>query len=166
MKATDLLRFQMNATKAMTSGLLTDMQDAPLQQPTVNGGNHPTWVAGHLIYSESNLVHHMLAGDTNPLIEWKSLFGGGSEPTDDAGKYPPLQELLAKWNEVREHTLSVLDSLTEEDLDKPAASPPPGREEFFGTYGKVLSMTVTHAMMHYGQIADARRAAGRAKLMV
>ena len=165
MKATELLRFQMQSTKASIGALLADMQDAPLTQPTINGGNHPTWIAGHLAYSESNLVHHMLGGETNPLIEWKSLFGGGSQPTTDAAQYPPLADLLAKWDEVREHTLAVLDSLTDEDLDKPAPNFPPGREEFYGTFGKVLSMTATHPLMHYGQVADARRAAGREKLM-
>lgn len=165
MQATELLRFQMEMTKQMTAGLLADMLDAPMTSPTPNGGNHPTWVAGHLVYSESNLVHHMLSGETNPLIEWKAIVGAGSQPTADADSYPPLGELLAKWDEVREHTLQVFDSLTDADLDKPAASPPEGREEVFGTFGKIFSMVALHPLMHRGQVSDARRAAGREKLM-
>ena len=165
MTAKELLLHQLNASKSMVSGLLADMQDAPLTFPTSNGGNHPTWIAGHLVYSESNLIHHMLHGETNPLIDWKPLFGSGSQPSDEPGLYPPLAELLSQWDKVREHTLQVLESLTDDDLARPAASPPPGREEFFGTFGKVFSMVATHPLMHFGQVADARRSAGREKLM-
>jgi len=165
MKATDLIRFQIHASKEMTSGLLADMLDAPMTFPTAQGGNHPTWVAGHLAYSESNLIRHVLLGETNPLIEWKSIFGGGSEPTANADDYPALGDLLAKWDEVRTHTLQVLDSLSDADLDKPSASPPEGREEFFGTFGKVFTIISLHSMMHRGQVADSRRVAGRDRLM-
>lgn len=165
MKATDLIRDQIETCKRMTVGLLADMLDAPLTFPTPHGGNHPTWVAGHLVYAESNLIRHVLYGETNPLLEWKALFGGGSEPTDDAGKYPPLGDLLGKWDEVRTHTLQVLSKLTDVDLDKPSASPPQGREDFFGTFGKVFSVVAMHPMMHRGQVADARRALGRERLM-
>lgn len=165
MKTIDLLRFQIAMSKNITTVLLADMLDAPMTFPTSKGGNHPTWVAGHLAYSESNLIHHMLLGKTNPLIDWKPLFGAGSQPTADAKSYPPLGDLLVQWNEVRDHTLQVLDSFSDEDLDKASASPPEGREEFFGTYGKVLSMVGLHPLMHRGQVSDARRAAGREKLM-
>jgi len=165
MNATDLIRFQIHVSKEMTAGLLANMLDAPMTFPTAQGGNHPTWVAGHLGYSESNLIHHVLFGETNPLIEWKSIFGGGSEPTAKADDYPPLSDLLAKWDEVRAHTLQVLDSLSDADLDKPSASPPEGREEFLGTFGKVFSIVSLHSMMHRGQVADARRAMGRERLM-
>jgi len=166
MKATDLLRFQLEASKNLTAGLLADMQDAPLTQPTPNGGNHPMWVAGHLAYSEANLTNFILTGITNPLLEWKKIFGAGSEPTTNASDYPPFQDVLAKWDEVRANTLSILETLSDEDLEKPSANPPAGREAFFGTYGKVFSVVSLHAMMHRGQVADARRAASRPVLAV
>ncbi len=165
MSTVDLLRWQIQLSKQMTQSLLADMQDAPLAFPTQNGGNHPTWIAGHLVYAEANLIQHMLEGNDNPLLDWKPMFGAGSEPTDDSASYPPLSDLLAKWDEVREHTLKFLDSLTDADLDKPSRNPPPGREEFFGTFGKVLTMVAHHPLMHRGQVADARRAAGRERLM-
>ena len=160
-----LLRHQIEMSKKMTSGLLADMHDAPMTFPTPNGGNHPTWVAGHLAYAEGSLVQHMMLGEANPLIEWQSLFGIGSQPTADAADYPPLTELLAKWDEMREYTLKVLDSLTEADLEKPSANVPEGREENFGTYGKILTMVAFHPLLHRGQVSDARRAAGRDALM-
>jgi len=165
MNAIEVLRYQFELSKKATADLLADMQDAPLAAPTSKGGNHPVWVAGHLVYSEANLINHILLGDTNPLIEWKELFGGGSEPTSNASDYPSLDTLLAKWDDVRVQTMKVLDSLSDEDLDKPAAEPPPGREAFFGTCGQVLCIAALHPMMHRGQVADSRRAAGREALM-
>jgi hypothetical protein len=165
MQTVDLLRFQIQLTKDMTTPLLADMLDAPMEFPTPNGGNHPTWVAGHLTYSESNLIHHVLIGDTNPLIAWKAIFGAGSQPTAAAAHYPPLSDLLAQWDEVRAHTMRVLDTLSDDDLDKASVSPPAGREAVFGTYGKVFSMVGLHPLMHRGQVSDARRAKGRKHLM-
>ena len=165
MKATDLLRTQMTMSKDVTAGLLSSMSDAPLTFPTPQGGNHPTWVAGHLVYAEANLINHMLLGNTNPLLSWKDLFRGGSEPVATENTYPALAELLAKWDEIRIQTLQLLDSLSDEDLDKSSLKPPPGREEIFGTYGKVFSMVVMHPLMHRGQVADARLAAGPDVLM-
>ena len=165
MKAIELLRTQIESTKDMTAHLLADMQDAPLTFPTPHGGNHPAWIAGHLAYAEANLIHHMLQGEPNPLLDWKPRFGAGTEPTDGEEAYPPLSDLLAKWDQVRTHTLEFLDTLTDEDLDRASLHPPPGREAFFGTFGKVLSMVALHPLMHRGQVADARRAAGRQRLM-
>jgi len=165
MKATDLIRFQLEMSKNLTASLLADMQDAPLTAPTPNGGNHPLWVAGHLAYSEAGLTNGAMFGKDHPLADWKEMFSGGSQPQYDATDYPTLTEILAKWDEVRTNTLKILDSLSDEDLDKPAANPPAGREEAFGTYGKILSIVAMHALMHRGQVADARRAVGREMLM-
>ena len=165
MKTLELIRYQLEMSKNLTAGLLADMADAPMTFPTPNGGNHPTWVAGHLAYAEGSLIQHMMLGEANPLIEWQSLFGIGSQPTADAADYPPLGDLLAKWDEMRVNTLKVLDSLSEADLEKPSANVPEGREQTFGTYGKILTMVAFHPLLHRGQVADARRAAGRDKLM-
>ncbi len=165
MKATELLRFQLTLSHDMTAALLADLQDAPLTSPTPNSGNHPWWVAGHLVYSEANLTSQILLGTPNPLAEWKGIFSGGTQPSDDGAGYPPYADILAKWDEVRANTLAIFDSLSDDDLDKPSANSPEGREAFFGTYGKVFSIITLHPVMHRGQLADARRALGRHKLM-
>lgn len=165
MKLRELLRYQIEISKQLTVGLLADMQDAPLTAPTPNGGNHPLWITGHLTYSEANLVHHIMLGETNPLLDWKDLFGRGSEPSTDESIYPSMEEVLTKWEEVRQHTLQILDGLSEEDFEKPSANPPAGREALFDTYAKVITLVGQHPLLHRGQVADARRAAGRVPLM-
>lgn len=165
MKATELLRDQMETSKMMTAGLLADMQDAPLTAPTSQGGNHPLWIAGHLVYSEARLTNELMFDKSGPFTEWSDTFGRGTQPSYEAGAYSvTIPEILVKWDEVRANTIAVLDSLTDEDLDKPCAKCPPGREAVFGTFGKAMSMVALHPLHHRGQVADARRSLERMPL--
>ena len=161
MKTTDYIKMSLETSKSFTLGLIDDMRDAPLTQPTVKGGNHPLWILGHLVYSEASIVHHHILGNENPLAEWKEIFGGGSTPIAEADPYPALDELMQKYEEVRAETLRVLDEFSDEDLDQPSHNCPPDREAFFGTVGKCFMMASLHPALHYGQVADARRTLGR-----
>jgi len=165
MKTIDYIRIGLDTSKALTLGLLDDMKDAPLTPPTVNGGNHPLWILGHLTYSESNIVNHMILGNENPLVKWKETFGQGGDPATEASQYPLWDEVRQKFNEVRKQTLQVLAGMTEEDLDLPSKNCPPGREAFLGTIGQCFLVLTLHPAMHRGQVADSRRALGRAPLM-
>ena len=165
MKATDLLKLQMENTKLMTVPLLEDLTDAPLATPTAEGGNHALWIAGHIVYAEAGLTSHMAFGTPNPLEQWKEVFGRGSEPVQDVAHYPvSIPAIVAKWDEVRANSLAKLEELGEDDLDKESANCAPGREAFFGTIGRVFTATAMHPHMHRGQLADIRRALGRPPL--
>jgi hypothetical protein len=164
MKTTDYIRTSIEASKMFTLSLLDDMKDAPLTQPTSEGGNHPLWILGHLTYSESNIISHIIQGNENPLIGWKEMFGSGREPTTDAAQYLPWDEVRTKFDEVREKTMSFLDGRTDADLENPSKNCPPGREQMMGTIGSCFVVVALHPTMHYGQVADARRMAGRDRL--
>lgn len=164
MKTTDYIRTSLETSKIFALSLLDDMKDAPLTQPTSKGGNHPLWILGHLTYSESNIINHIIQGNENPLIGWKEMFGSGREPTTDAAQYLPWDEVRTKFEAVREETLSFLDGLTDADLEKPSINCPPGREQLMGTIGGCFVMLSLHPTLHYGQVADARRMAGRERL--
>jgi hypothetical protein len=164
MKAVDFVRASLEMSKGWIMGLIADMQSAPLTAPTPRGGNHPLWVIGHLTYSEGNLVSGMIEGKPNPHSQWKALFDQGSEPMADASKYPSMEELIAKFEETRNHTLRLLETMTDADLDKPSHAPEE-LKDFFGTVGKCLAAIPIHFAFHGGEVADARRAAGRKPLM-
>jgi DinB superfamily len=164
MKTTDFIKMSIETSAALTLGLIDDMKDAPLTQPTSKGGNHPLWVLGHLAYSEANIVSHIIEGNENPLIEWKDMFGGGSEPVAEADRYLPWDDVRRKFDEVRAHTLSVLDGLTSADLSQPSKNCPPGREEIMGTVGGCFLVIGLHPVMHRGQVADSRLMLGRKPL--
>jgi len=161
MKTTECIKMALETSKSFTLGLIDDMRDAPLTQPTANGGNHPLWILGHLVYSEANIVNNLILGNENPLLEWKEIFAGGSEPVAEADRYPAMDELMQKYEEIRAQTLRVLDSFSDDDLDQPSKNCPPDREALFGTIGKCFVMASLHPALHYGQVADARRTLGR-----
>jgi len=83
-----------------------------------------------------------------------------SNTTGDVSHYPPFAQVLAKCREMREWTVTLLDTLSEDGLDKTSASAPKGYEETFGTYRLCLQYVADHWYMHRGQLADARRATG------
>ncbi len=163
MNTIDFIKHSLESSKGWAMGLIADMKDAPLAQPTPNGGNHPTWVLGHLCRGESDLLDGFILGQPNRFPELESQFAMGSTPTSD-GDYPSIDELMGKFEQVRAASLAHLDTLSEEDLDQPSHAP----EEFgpfFGTVGACYAAMSTHVAFHAGQVADARRAGGRGPLM-
>jgi hypothetical protein len=164
MQSKDLIRINLELSAKAVLPLIEDMSDAPLTAPTPNGGNHPLWVLGHLTYSEGSLIDGMMLGKTNPLPDWKDLFGMGAEPVYEEDVYPAMGEMLDRFHTLRASTLKTLDGLSEDDLDQPSAKCPEDRRDVFGTYRHCLAMAANHWFMHRGQVADARRAAGRPPL--
>ena len=65
-------------------GLIGDMRDAPLTQPTSEGGNLPVWVLGHVTRAESDLLDVLILGKANRFSEVERMFAMKAEPTDDA----------------------------------------------------------------------------------
>lgn len=142
-----------------------EMREHCVVFPTVNGGGHTLWVLGHLAYIEALVIRGFMLAKPNPLAEWEDLFDG-TNTTGDLSQYPPFDQVLAKCREMREWTITILDSLSEADLDKVSANVPEGYEDTFGTYRLCLQYVADHWYMHRGQLADARRAAGLERMWV
>jgi uncharacterized damage-inducible protein DinB len=113
---------------------------------------------------EGQVIQTIMLGKPNPVAHWNELFGMKSEPTADASRYPPLEEIREKFLELRAETMKTLDTLSDEDLDQPSKGCPPEMKEFLGTYAPCFLVLIFNTMTHRGQVADARRAAGRKPL--
>ncbi len=159
MKAIDVIRTALASSEQFTLQLIEDMRDAPLTQPTSTGGNHPLWVLGHLAVVEGSL-QEIIGGKPNPVADWQGMFGFGTEPTTNADDYPSFDEVLATYKRLRADNLKLLDALGEAGLDEPVQAPP-GLEELFQNAGQAFLVIALHQMNHRGQVADARRVAGR-----
>jgi uncharacterized damage-inducible protein DinB len=160
MKAIDLIRAAMQRCERATMQLIEDMRDAPLTQPTPRGGNHPLWVLGHLTFIEAGLPR-ILFGEPHPLERWAPIFAPGIEPSMDPSAYPPFDEVLKAYHTARARNLQILEQLGDAGLDQPTKSPPAGLEQAMRTAGETFLLMAMHQMNHRGQVADARRAAGR-----
>jgi hypothetical protein len=152
MKAIDVVRGALDMSDQLASTMLEDVRDTPLTQPTPRGGNHPLWVIGHLAHTEG-LLHHLLSGEPNPVEDWTTLFAGGTEPSTEAARYPAFDDVLAKYRQLRAANMKRLDGMDDAALGRP--------ERTFGTVGQAYTAIAMHQMLHLGEVADARRAAGR-----
>jgi hypothetical protein len=144
---------------------IEDMRPHAFLFPTPRGGAHTMWVLGHLAYIERLVVDTLMRAEPNPLAAWEALFDGddvSGEPT----LYPAFDETLAACRGARETTLALVATLSETDLDRPAARTPAGFEDMFGTWRDCLQYAADHWYMHRGQLADARRAAGIGRMWV
>lgn len=150
---------------ASTLPLILDMRDAPMTFPTINGGNHPLWILGHLAYSAEELCFEVMRGQENPLAGWKELFGYGSTPTSDSSRYPDFDDVLAECTRIHDRIGDELLEIDEEGLDRVSKGCPESYADRFGTYGVCYMAAANHWLMHRGQIADCRRAAGRKPLI-
>jgi hypothetical protein len=159
MQTLDLIRDNLKKSTNRVLVRVEEMQEHCFVFPTPKGGGHTIWVLGHLAYIEALIIRGFMLGETNPLADWEDLFDG-ADMSGDIDRFPPFDEVLAKCREIRAWTLALLDSLSEDDLDKVSAKTPKGYEDTFGTYRLCLQFAADHWYMHRGQLADARRAAG------
>jgi hypothetical protein len=166
MKSSELIRWALTMTGQATEAIVRDMKDAPMTQPTSSGGNHPVWVLGHLSLIEGYVPGVIFgdAGKANPVAKWEPLFASGSQPTAEPSRYPSFDEVLGAFRESRAESLRILEEVGETGLDRAPKAIPPGFENEMKTVGQTLLLMALHNMVHYGQVADARRAAGRAPL--
>jgi hypothetical protein len=165
MQSIDLIRDNLKKSANRVLARVEDMREHCVVFPTPQGGGHTLWVLGHLAYIEALVIRGFMLAEPNPLAEWEELFDG-ADMTGDVGEYPPFDQVLAKCREMRESTVALLDSFTEDDLDRASANAPEGYEDTFGNYRLCLQFVADHWYMHRGQLADARRAAGLERMWV
>jgi len=165
MHSIDLLRDNLQKSAARVLTRVEEMREHATVFPTSNGGCHTLWVLGHLAYIEALVIRSFMLGERNPLGHWQPVFDS-DDVSGDASVYPPFDEVLATCRGMRASTLTLLDSLSEEDLDKPGTGVPAGYEDTFGTWRLCLQYVSDHWYMHRGHLADARRAARLKRMWV
>lgn len=163
MQTKEAILFALKLADRTVLSVIDEMSDAPTTFPTPNGGCHPLWVLGHLALVEGS-IPAVLFDEPNPVADWQPLFGKASQPVNDRTAYPPFAEVRAKYVQLRESNLKLLQSLSEADLDKATKAPPKGLEHEFDTYGRSFLTLALHQILHRANVTDARRAAGRTVL--
>ena len=159
MQSIDLIKDNLQKSRGRVLARVEQMREHCVVFPTPNGGCHTLWVLGHLAYIEALVVQVFMLSEPNPLEDWEKLFDG-DQVDGNVSKFPPFDRVLAKCREMRERTLTLIDSCCEADLDNISANAPKNFEDSFGTYRLCLQFVFDHCYMHRGQLADARRAAG------
>ena len=81
------------------------------------GGPHALWIAGHLAYVEAGSLARY-TGAESALASWQDAFGNGSETFDDAARYPPAADVLARLRDARAQYRQYVAGLSAADLDR------------------------------------------------
>src|SRR5689334_13458756 len=120
MLSIDLIRDNLNKSAARVLTRVEEMEQHGVVFPTPRGGCHTLWVLGHLAYIEGLVVRGFMLGEPNPLADWQELFDGAAV-SGDVRDYPPFDQVLATCREMHQSTVRLLESLSEDDLDKASA---------------------------------------------
>jgi uncharacterized damage-inducible protein DinB len=160
MKDAERIKWLLASGRDWLLKLIEDFSDKEmLAQPTAGRGNHALWVLGHLAWTDGGILYgYVKKGQANPLNDWSGLFGMGSQPVADAGKYPAKAEILARWDKIRQEVNDTLGGLSDEDLARPTGAD----LEMFKTVGNSLAALAIHQAFHTGQVSAVRRTLGKA----
>lgn len=162
MNARQALKESMNTPTFLVKSYLEDLSDEELLIRPVEKANHIAWQLGHLISSEHNMVEMVCPGSMPPLPDgFAEKYTKETSAVDDAAAFHSKAEYLKLMDEQRAGTLAALDTLSDEDLDKPS---PEKLQPIAANVGGVFAMQPTHWTMHAGQWAVTRRKLGRPPL--
>ena len=159
MQSIDLIRDSLTKSKDRVLARIEDMREHCTVFPTpeeaaTRYGYSGIWLTSRLWSSADSCWAKRIR-----WLTWAEVFDG-ADVSGDIRRYPPFDQVLATCREVRDSTMVLVNSLSEDDLDQSSANAPAGFEDTFGTYRLCLQYMADHWYMHRGHLADARRAAG------
>ncbi len=171
----ELLTLTMGRTLGLAKGLLggIDAKDFA-RQPVGKDGqrvdtNHPAFVYGHLALYPARVLG-MLGMDASDIAcpaSYDALFAAGVQCEDDPSgtKYPPMNELVAKFDAAYARLVEAVKGVDDAALSAPIQGNDRYRE-VFGTVGGAASfMMHDHLMFHLGQVSAWRRMMGLGSVM-
>jgi hypothetical protein len=158
MSLKERLKRQLIAARQSSEGLLADFKTPEQWVKQVHDGcNHALWFAGHMGISDNFFISVVAPDQALKQSGMETSFGMGSQPTNRITDYPAVASVLGFMRERREKLLSVLESMTDDDLARPT---PAGTPDFLSDVASVFEMAVWHEGMHSGQLSVTRRALG------
>lgn len=156
-RAIDAARFAASMADQMEKDWPADQHCA---QP---GGcdNHLVWTYGHLA-----ATYGWLAGQVGVKVElpetYSALFGYGSKPESDAGKYPKLADVKAKCAAARKTFFDAASKMTAAQLREEMSA---DLQSFAKDKLAIIERCAWHDGWHSGQLSSLRRALGLAGVM-
>jgi hypothetical protein len=157
MNAKDAILSVYNSSATILEKYLGDLSDADLLVRPGPGQNHIAWQLGHLIVSERYMLESIKPGSSPELPAGFAEAHGRDEAStasDDPARFATKAAYLDLMKAQREASKTVLDVLSESDLDAPSSEPLRNR---FPTVGSVMLLIGTHGIMHSGQFVTVRR---------
>jgi len=157
---------QIRTARLYTKDLLSHIAESDWFREPAEGVTHVAWQVGHLPVAQYSLTLKRIRGEKpgdDELLpaDFRKLFGKGSVPEADPGKYPSIADIRQVLDRVHQQALDELSALPESVLDEPSIDPP---HPMFNTKLGALNWCAQHEFIHAGQIALLRRLFGAAPL--
>lgn len=155
---------QIRSARAYTLEMLADLQPQDwFAMP--DGVTHIAWQIGHLAMAQYRLCLDRIRGERESdgrliSLAMLTIFGKGSTPHADSGKYPPITEIREALQRVYAASIEECSRIEDAELDRPPLKP----HRLFDTKLGSLLWCTRHEMVHAGQIALLRRMIGRKPL--
>jgi hypothetical protein len=111
--------------------------------------NAMIWVAGHIVWARSRVLHFLGAEWSTP---WLAMFGRGSKP-GDASEYPTPEEIVLAWKDVKAALNASLEEVSADALSAPGPERVPSYD---GKLSGLVSFMAWHEGYHVGQAAYLR----------
>jgi DinB family protein len=135
-----------------------DLQDQHRAHEPIPGAKTAGWLLGHLIVT-GDFARRLCGFSPLAPREWRPLFGPGTQPSRDAGSYPPMDRLIETFRAVYSDLVANAPQASAELLALPNPFEP--AREGFPTAGAFAEYLLTgHLGYHLGQLSLWRAAAG------
>lgn len=143
----------LNSNQNLTKACLNEISIGDFSKQYGGKGNSMQWIMGHMIVSRY-FLGIMLGMKIEPL--WQDKFGRGVKFSPEI-VYAPLNEMIAKWDEISESLMGHIKEMGEDELA-------PKVEFEFPIENKTLlgglSFMALHDAYHVGQLAYLRKNLG------
>jgi uncharacterized damage-inducible protein DinB len=117
--------------------------------------NHIKWIAGHLLNTRLSSLSKV-AG-LQPDDSYVAQFGRGNS-LDPNAKYPPIEEITSKWNQVSANISEGISKIPEEVLAAKSPSQAPIADD---SIRGLVSFLISHEAYHIGQLGILRKLIGK-----
>lgn len=159
MDARDAIKNSIEMGKMVCMAYVGDMSSEELMKRPHADANHINWQLGHLIAAEHQMIEGCFPGAMPALPDgFAEKYSKETTKNDDASAFLSKEELLAVFETQRTGTLLKLETLTDEDLEKPG---PESMRSFAPNVAAIFNMQGSHWLMHAGQWAILRRELGK-----
>lgn len=149
--------FTLRFTRAHMNEILDSLSDEQMTHVPCEGGNHALWTMGHLALADDFFLQQIINADSQLPDTWMELFGWGHPCRTDASKFPPVTEVRAKFDAMRQRLVDWIASMSDSELDMET---PEDWREFAPTRRALVSMVAMHESTHAGQLTVARKSLG------
>ena len=151
----DVVVHQLTFGQKLFEMYTSDLSDEEYFIPAAEGTNHIAWVLGHIAQTEDWMIGLLTSAERTVSKDLQELFGGSSECSPDAEKYPSRKELDEMFRSNRARAIKAAQTADDSCWDD--AAPEDGLpKDSFPTVGSVWGMMGAHQFWHLGQLTTCR----------